>query len=75
MTYMTTARLNEICSPDADAKSVLEHAIAGTPLEPELAKRVRERAEAIRQQILATQGVQDIGVDLIRELRGDLPQS
>jgi hypothetical protein len=38
-----------------------------------LARRVRARAEAIRQQILATHGVQDIGVQLIRELRGELP--
>jgi hypothetical protein len=57
----------------ADAQAVLAHAVAGTPLEPELAQRVRARADGIRQQILATQGVQDIGVQYIRELRGDLP--
>jgi hypothetical protein len=62
-------------SPEAlaDAQAVLDHVVAGTPLEPELARRVQERTEAIRQQILATHGVQDIGVQLIRELRGELP--
>jgi hypothetical protein len=62
-------------SSEADAQAVLDHVVAGTRIDPTLAKRVRERAEAIRRQILAAHGVQDIGVDLIRELRGELPQS
>ena len=59
---------------DGDAQAVLDHVIAGTPIEPELARRVRDRAEAIRQEILASHGVQDIGVELIRQLRGRLPE-
>jgi hypothetical protein len=62
-------------SPEADARTVLEHIVAGTRLDPHVARRVRERAEAIRQQILAQHGVQEIGVELIRELRGELPES
>lgn len=56
---------------DGDAQAVLDHVIAGTPIEPELARRVRERAEAIRQEILASHGVQEIGVQLIRQLRDE----
>jgi hypothetical protein len=58
---------------EADLQEVLEHLSLGKPLNPDLKRRVRERAEEIRKQILATYGVQDIGVGLIRELRGDLP--
>jgi hypothetical protein len=61
--------------PDGDAQAVLDHLVAGTPIDPELARRVRERAEDIRRQILATHGVQEIGVELIRQLRGELPES
>jgi hypothetical protein len=75
MTGMKTKDHADIGSPAADAQAVLDHVVSGTPVEPQLAKRVRERAEAIRRQILATHGVQDIGVELIRELRGELPVS
>lgn len=70
---MKTKKKNR--STDADAQAVLDHLIQGTPIEPDLAWRVRERAEAIRREILATRGVQEIGVELIRELRGEFPES
>jgi hypothetical protein len=72
---MNTNKTNSTGNPDGDAQAVLDHIVAGTPIDPELARRVRERAEEIRKQILASQGVQEIGVELIRELRGELPQS
>jgi len=72
---MKTKPRQAIESPDADAQAVVDHVVSGTPIDPALAKRVRERAEAIRRQILAAHGVQDIGVELIRELRGELPES
>jgi hypothetical protein len=75
MTRMKVKHQPEIDSAEADAYAVLDHVIAGTSVDPELAKRVRERAEAIRRQILATHGVQDIGVEFIRELRGELPET
>jgi hypothetical protein len=58
-------------SPAADAQAILDHVVAGTRVDPALAKRVRERAEAIRRQILVDQGVQDVGVEFIRKLRGE----
>ena len=58
----------------ADAQVGAECAAAGKPVPPEVARRVHERSEKARQQLLATHGIQDIGVQIIRELRGELPQ-
>jgi hypothetical protein len=59
----------------ADLQAVLDHLRTGKPLDPEIDRRVRERAEKIRRQILEKHGVQDIGVQIIREIRGELPGS
>ena len=58
----------------ADVQAVAEAVAAGKPLDPEMARRVRERADQVRQEILKEHGVQDIGVQIIRELRGELPE-
>jgi hypothetical protein len=50
---------------EADRQAVLEHAFKKVPLDPEVAKRVHERAEAIRAKLPLT----NIAVDLIREIR------
>jgi len=55
----------------ADALAVAEHAATGKPLDPAVAQRVRARAAQARQQILADHGIHDIGVQIIREIRGD----
>ena len=57
----------------ADAQAVMESITSGKPLDPDVARRIRERGDRIRNEILRTYGVQDIGVGLIRELRGELP--
>ncbi len=57
----------------ADATAVIDSITSCEPLDPEVARRVRERSDRIRDEILRTHGVQDIGVGLIRELRGELP--
>ncbi len=75
MNSMKSKETKDTGSPDADAQAVLDHVVAGTTIDPELARRVRDRAEAIRRQILAGYGVQEIGVELIRQLRGELPES
>jgi hypothetical protein len=59
----------------ADTQLVADCAAAGKPVPPEVVRRVRERAEKARQELLAARGVQDIGVPIIRELRGELPES
>ncbi len=70
-------RTNNAAVPDetADAQRVADCAAAAKPVPPEVVRRVRERAEKARQELLAARGVQDIGVQIIRELRGELPES
>jgi hypothetical protein len=65
---------NKHGSPDEDARTVAESIAAGRPIPPEVVRRVQERADKARQEVLAAHGVQDIGVSIIRELRGELPQ-
>jgi hypothetical protein len=55
-------------APEADQKAILDHAFHGKPLDPEVARRVHERAEAIRKALPAT----NIAVELIRESRDDV---
>ena len=59
---------------DTDAQAILEHLMTGKPLDPAIARRVRERGDQIRQEIFERHGVLDVGVPAIRELRGELPQ-
>ena len=62
-------------APDlaADTEAVIESMMTGKPLDPEIANRIRERGDRIREEILQKHGVLDIGVPAIRELRGELP--
>jgi hypothetical protein len=54
---------------EADAQSVIEHALTGKPLDPEVARRVRERSELATDLLRRKHGMLDIAVDLIREVR------
>jgi len=53
----------------ADTQAVLEHLASGRTLDPEVARRVRERGERIREEIFNKHGILNIGVPAIRELR------
>jgi hypothetical protein len=55
----------------ADMKAVMEYVITRKPLDPEVARRVRERAEQLTEQLRAKYGEMNIAVDLIREIRGN----
>ena len=55
----------------ADLQAVADALADGKKLDPEVARLVRERADKARQELLAVRGVQDIGVEIIREIRGD----
>lgn len=57
----------------ADTEALIEHLASGKPLDPEVARRIRERGDRIREEIFQKHGLQDIGVPAIRELRGELP--
>src|SRR5712691_10180293 len=71
-TFMKTIEQTEM---DADTQAVIEHAMTGKPLDPEIARRVRAEGEKVRQEIFAKHGLVDIAVPAIRELRGELPEA
>ena len=54
----------------ADAQAVLDHVFKGKPVDPEVSKRVRARAEKVREE-LRKKGVTDFAVDLLRESRDE----
>ena len=58
-----------------DVQMVADCVAAGKPVPADVARRIHEQAQLIRQEILAKYGVLDIGVGIIRELRGELPAS
>jgi hypothetical protein len=58
----------------ADSQIVADCLASGKQVPLEVARRVRDRAERARKHLLATHGVQDIGVQIIRQIRGELPQ-
>jgi hypothetical protein len=54
---------------DADTQAIIEKLTTGKPLDPETYRRIRERADHIRDEIFRKHGLVDIGVPSIRELR------
>lgn len=56
-------------SQDAlDDEAVLQHALHGLPLDPEIARRIDAQADAITERIRQSHGMVDV-VQLIREVR------
>ncbi len=68
-----TAPIADATQFDEDTKAVIEHAMTGKPLDPAIAKRVRERGETLRQEIFEKNGLLDIAVPAVREFRGEIP--
>jgi hypothetical protein len=68
---MTTPHTPNLIPPEilADLEEAARQAAAGGVRDPELLRRIRERAEKARRETLARFGVQDIGVSIIREMR------
>jgi hypothetical protein len=70
---MSTLEKNELKAmpPElwADTETVLEHLASGRPLAPDVARRIRERGERIREETFRKHGILDIGSSAIRELR------
>ena len=71
MNIMVTTESNDVIPPEllADTQAVIDHVVLGKLLDPEVARRIRERAERISEEIRQKHGVLDIGVPAIRELR------
>ena len=68
---MTTVVLPDAISADvvADLEHVAAAAVSGTKPDPEVVRRVRERADRSRVEIYRRNGLLDIAVPAIRELR------
>jgi len=58
---------------DPDTQAVIEHAMTGKPLDPAIAKRVREEGGKLRAEIFQKNGLLDIAVPAVREFRGEIP--
>jgi hypothetical protein len=54
---------------DVDTQAVIEKLTTGKPVDAETYRRIRERADRIRDEIFQKHGLLDIGVPAIRELR------
>jgi hypothetical protein len=68
---------NSATDPEAlsDEEAILASFVSGTPVDPDVQRRVHERAQKIRQEIFRKHGLVDIAVPAIRELRGELPDA
>ena len=55
----------------ADEEAVHEHVLTGKPLDPEVYRRVRARAEKITAELRRQYGEMDLSADLIREIRDE----
>jgi hypothetical protein len=60
-------------SIQADEEAVMQAFLKGTPVDPEVARRVQARSRLIREDVFRKHGLVDIAVPAIRELRGPLP--
>jgi hypothetical protein len=55
----------------ADEAAVTEHLLTGKPLDPEVYRRVRGRAEQITAELRQRYGDMNVSVDLIRDIRDE----
>ncbi len=56
---------------EADAKAVMDNVLGIKPLDPEVARRVRERSERATEELRRQFGTIDVAVELIREIRDE----
>jgi len=54
---------------EADTQAIIEHMTSEKPLDPDVAQRIRERGQRLREAVFQKHGALDIGVPAIRELR------
>jgi len=72
-THMATPTTGSSVPPDvlADLQAVTDALTNGQPVDPEVARRIRDRAENARRELLATRGVQGIGLWNMLDIQGD----
>lgn len=52
-----------------DGEAVTQSLITGKPVDSEIAKRIREKAQEVTERIYRENGLVDIAVPLLREIR------
>jgi hypothetical protein len=63
---------DEQSQAEADIAEVARLVAEGKQVtDPELLRRIRQRSDALRREMLRTQGLTDIAVDLVRECRDE----
>ena len=67
---MSTDIRQALTEEDADAQAMLDHAFKGKPLDPEVSRRVRMRAEKVWAE-MRKKGVTNFAVDLLHESRDE----
>ncbi len=64
---------DEQAQAEADIAQVARLVAEGKQVtDPELLRRIRRRSDALRREMLRTQGLTDIAVDLVRESRDEV---
>lgn len=53
----------------ADSQAVLDHLLHKTPIDPEVYRRVQERAGKVTERLRRQFGTMDVAVELIRQTR------
>ena len=71
----TNPKIAENATEISNDTQALAAAAEGNKPDLAVVRRVRERAEAAGRDLLATRGMHDMGVQLIREIRGAIPES
>ena len=56
---------------ESDEAAVTEHLLTGKPLDPEVYRRVRARADQVTAQLRQRGGDMNLAVDLIRDIRDE----
>ena len=56
---------------EADAQAVMDHALHGKPLDPEVARRVDERSRRATEEVRRRMGTVNVAVDLVRASRDE----
>lgn len=67
---MSTDTRKPLTQEEADHRHMLDHAFKKTPLDPEVSKRVRERAEKVRERLRKGPET-NIALDLLHESRDE----
>ena len=63
---------DEQAQAEADIAEVVRLVAAGKRVtDPELLSRIRQRSDALRREMLRTQGLTDIAIDLVQESRNE----